>query len=121
MIDFTQHADTTGTFTYLRPGSPLSPSTTSSLDTPSTQEDTTAFLGPLRLTKSGSMFDAVPIVAQWRQLASINPQSPDFLPLLSSLTSEGNRSSTTKLCGDDAGVTLGVINQVILAFSAKAI
>jgi len=57
---------------------------------------------------------SVPAVARWQQLASMDPQSPDFLPLLSSLTAENHRSSTTELCGDDAGVTLDVIDKVSL-------
>ena len=60
------------------------------------------------------------IVAQWQRLASMDPQSPDFLPLLSSLTTDDDRSPTIKFCGDDARVTLGVIDEVSSAFVVKA-
>ncbi|KAF9644426.1 kinase-like protein [Thelephora ganbajun] len=53
-----------------------------------------------------------PIVSRWQQLASMDQQSPGFLPLLSSLTAEHNRSSTTKLHGNDARVTLNVMDEV---------
>ena len=56
--------------------------------------------------------DMISIVLRWQQLASMDQQSPDFLLLLSFLTAEANRSLTTKLCGDDAGVTLSVIDEV---------
>ena len=56
--------------------------------------------------------DNNPIVSQWRQLASTNTRSPDFRPLLLSLTSEVGRSLTTALCGDDAGDTLGIMDKV---------
>ena len=56
--------------------------------------------------------DNNPIVSQWRQLASTDTESPDFHDLISSLTSEVGRSSTTTLCGDDAGDTLGIMDKV---------
>jgi len=61
------------------------------------------------------------VIPQWQQLASMDQKSPDFLPLLSSLTAEVNRSSTTKLCGDDARISLSVMDKVSSACAAKAI
>ena len=60
-------------------------------------------------------------VPQWQQLASMDQKSPDFLPLLSSLTAEANRSSTTKLCDDDARIALSVMDKVSSPCAAKAI
>jgi len=51
----------------------------------------------------------------------MDQQSPDFPPLLSSLTAEVNRSSTTKLHGDDARIALSVMDEVSSACAAKAI
>ena len=62
-----------------------------------------------------------PIVSRWQQLASMDQQSPDFLPLLSSLIAEVNRSSTTKLYGDDARITLSVMDEVSSTCATKAI
>ena len=56
--------------------------------------------------------DKIPIVSRWRQLASTNPESPDFRHLLSSLTAEAGRSSTTELRGDDARDALNIIDKV---------
>lgn len=53
---------------------------------------------------------------QWQRLASMDGKSPDFLPLLSSLTSQGNRSLTTNLRGTEASITLNAMDQVSLAF-----
>jgi len=39
----------------------------------------------------------IPIVLLWQHLASMDRQSPDFLPLLSTLTAGDNRLSTTTL------------------------
>jgi len=64
--------------------------------------------------------DASLIVSRWQQLTSIDRQSPDFPPLLSSLTADGNRSSTTGLCGEDARVTLNMIDEVRSVFAGKA-
>lgn len=64
--------------------------------------------------------DTIPIDLRWQQLASMDRQSAGFLPLFSSLTAEGNRFLTTKLCGDDARVTLGFIDEVGSAFVVKA-
>ena len=61
------------------------------------------------------------IVPRWQQLASMDQQSPDFLPLLSSLTAEVNRSSTTMLNGDDARITLSVMDKVSPACAVKTI
>ena len=63
----------------------------------------------------------IPAVPQWQQLASMDQQSPNFLPLLSSLTAEVNRPSTTKLCGDDARITLSIMDEVSSACVTKAI
>jgi len=60
------------------------------------------------------------IVSRWQRLASMDRQSPDFPPLLSSLTADGNRSSTTGLRGDNARVTLNMIDEVSSAFAGKA-
>ena len=53
-----------------------------------------------------------PIVSQWRQLTLMDRRFPDFLPLLLSLTTGANRSSTTALRGDDAKITLGTLDEV---------
>ena len=44
-------------------------------------------------------------------------QSPDFLPLLLSLTRGTDCSSTIKLRGDDAKATLGVLDEVDCSFA----
>lgn len=61
------------------------------------------------------------IVSRWQDLASMDQQSPDFLPLLSSLTTGDHRSPTINLCGADARDTLSIMDEVSLIFSAKAI
>jgi hypothetical protein len=61
--------------------------------------------------------DMNPIVSQWRRLASMDGRSQDFLPLLSSLITGTNRSSTTDLRGDDAKITLGALDDVSYSFS----
>ena len=53
-----------------------------------------------------------PIASKWQQLASTDQQSPDFLPLLSSLTTGANRSLTIRLRGDDAKIALGALDEV---------
>jgi len=53
-----------------------------------------------------------PIVSQWRRLASMDRQSPDFPSLLSSLITGTNRSSTIKLRSHDAKITLDALDQV---------
>ena len=47
----------------------------------------------------------------------MNQQSPDFLPLLSTLIAGDNRSSTIKLRGDDAKIVLGAIDEVGCPFA----
>lgn len=53
-----------------------------------------------------------PIASKWQQLASMDRRSPDFPPLLSSLTTGDNRIPTTKLRGDDAKIALGALDEV---------
>lgn len=53
-----------------------------------------------------------PIVSQWQRLASMDRASPAFIPLLVSLTTGSNRSSTAKLRGEDAKITLGALDEV---------
>ena len=61
--------------------------------------------------------DVGPTVSQWQRLASTDRRSPDFLPLFLSLTTEASRSSTTKLRGDDAKITLGALDEVGFQFA----
>ena len=56
--------------------------------------------------------DMDPITSQWQRLASMERQSPDFLPLLLSLVRGTDRSSTMKLRGDDAKATLGALDEI---------
>ena len=70
-------------------------------------------------------FDTLPpganrIVSQWRHLASVDEQSPDFGPLLSSLTAQDTRSLTVKLCRADAKATLNIMDQASTTSSARA-
>jgi hypothetical protein len=58
-----------------------------------------------------------PIASQWQRLASMKRQSLDFLPLLLSLTIGINRTSTTKLQGNDAKVALDVLDEVGFRFA----
>ena len=53
-----------------------------------------------------------PIVSLWQRFASMDRQSPHFLPLLLSLTTGIIRSSTTALRGDDAKIALGALDEV---------
>ena len=53
-----------------------------------------------------------PAASQWQQLALMDRQSPDFLPLLSLLITGTNRSSTIALRGDDAKIALGALDEV---------
>ena len=53
-----------------------------------------------------------PIVSEWQRLVSMNSQSPDFLPLLSTLTTGVNRSSTIKLQDENARIVLGALDEV---------
>ena len=61
----------------------------------------------------------VSIVPRWQQLASMNPESPDFLPLLSSLTAEVNRSPATMLGDGDAWAVLSAMDKVSPACAAQ--
>jgi hypothetical protein len=65
--------------------------------------------------------DASPILSQWRRLASMDQQSPDFIPLLLSLTSQDKRSPAIKLSRADAKATLDIMDQASLACSVKAV
>ena len=58
-----------------------------------------------------------PVACQWQQLALADRQSPDFLPLLSLLTTGTNRSSTIALRGDNAKVVLGALDEVSRPFT----
>jgi len=62
-----------------------------------------------------------PIALQWQHLASMDRQSPDFLPLLSTLTAGDNRLSTAALRDNDAEIALSVMDEVGYSFSVKAI
>jgi len=62
-----------------------------------------------------------PIVSQWQHLASMDRQSPDFLPLLSALTAGADRPSTTALRDNGAEIALGAMDDVSYPFSVKTI
>ena len=62
---------------------------------------------------------ANPTVSQWQRLASMDRQSANFSPLLSSLISQDDRSSKMKLCRADAKVTLDIMDQASSTFSLK--
>ena len=53
-----------------------------------------------------------PIVSKWQRLASMDRQSPDFLPLLSTLTTGDSRSSTINLQDENARIVLGALDEV---------
>ena len=53
-----------------------------------------------------------PIVSEWQRLASMDKQSPDFLFLLSTLTTGVDRPSTIKLQDENARIVLGVLDEV---------
>ena len=53
-----------------------------------------------------------PIVSEWQRLASMDGQSPNFLPLLSTLTTGDNQSSTIKLQDENARIVLGALDEV---------
>jgi len=57
----------------------------------------------------------------WKHLASMDRQSPDFLPLLITLTAAANRPLMTTLRDDDARITLSAMDEVSYSFSVKAI
>ena len=60
------------------------------------------------------------IASRWQSLASMDPRSPGFLPLLSSLTTGNNRSLTIELSGVDAKNTLSIMDEVNLVSPANA-
>ncbi|KAF9781221.1 kinase-like domain-containing protein [Thelephora terrestris] len=53
------------------------------------------------------------VVSRWQQLASMDRHSPEFVPLLASLTTEENRSLTMGLCGANARDALSIMDEVI--------
>jgi len=57
-----------------------------------------------------------PITSQWKRLAAMGRESPDFLRLLPSLITGTNRSSTIKLRGDDAAIALGALDEASCSF-----
>ncbi|KAF9781287.1 kinase-like domain-containing protein [Thelephora terrestris] len=57
--------------------------------------------------------DLSPIVSLWRGLASMDRQSPEFLPLLSSLTVGDYKSLTIKLQHSDARDILTIMDEVL--------
>lgn len=61
-----------------------------------------------------------PVVPLWKRLASMDQHSLGFIPLLSSLTSEKNRSSTINLCEADAKATLNFMDQASFAVFVRA-
>jgi len=58
-----------------------------------------------------------PIASEWQKLASMDRQSLDFLPLLSTLTAGGNQSPTTKLRGENARIVLNALDEVSFPFT----
>ena len=60
------------------------------------------------------------IASRWQSLGSIDPLSPGFLPLLGSLTTGNNRSSTIELSGVDAKNTLSIMDEVNFVSLANA-
>ena len=58
-----------------------------------------------------------PIAYEWQRLASMDPQSPDFLPLLSTLTAGGNQSPTTELRDESARIVLSALDKVGCPFT----
>ena len=61
---------------------------------------------------SETLNDVDPVVSEWLRLASMDRQSPDFLPLLSSLVENGDHAPTVKLQDKDARTVLGVLVEV---------
>ena len=55
-----------------------------------------------------------PIASKWKQLASMDRQSPGFLPLILFLIAGANRPLTIRLRGNDAKITLGALDEVSL-------
>ena len=60
-----------------------------------------------------------PVVSEWLRLASMDRQSPNFVPLLSSLVEEINHPSTVKLQGNGAEVTLSALVEVCRSFTEE--
>ena len=60
-----------------------------------------------------------PIASEWQRLASMDRQSPDFLPLLLTLTAGGNQSPTTKLRGENARIVLSALDEVGHKFTVE--
>jgi hypothetical protein len=76
-----------------------------------------AFAHPSRspeMTSSGDDPRETPlgVVSRWQQLASMDRHSPEFVPLLASLTTEENRSLTMGLCGANARDALSIMDEV---------
>ena len=61
---------------------------------------------------SPEVFTIDSIALEWQKLASMDRQSLDFLPLLSTLTAGGNQSPTTKLRGENARIALSALDEV---------
>lgn len=57
-----------------------------------------------------------PIASEWQRLASTDQHSPDFLPLLSSLTTGTAHRSTSKLRDESAKITLDALDEVDCPF-----
>ena len=53
-----------------------------------------------------------PIASEWQRLASMDRQSPDYLPSLSTLIVGGNQSPTTKLRDENARIALSALDEV---------
>lgn len=53
-----------------------------------------------------------PIASKWRGLASMEQDSPDFIPLLSSLITGDDHLPTTKLRDGSAKVALDALDKV---------
>lgn len=75
---------------------------------------------PILDDPSGVLPDTDQIAPKWQLLASIDRESPDFLPLLSSLA-RTDRYLTTKLRGDDAKITLCALDEVSYPFPATSL
>ena len=68
------------------------------------------------MAQEGPVID--PIASEWQRLASMDQQSPGFLSLLSTLTTGGNQSPTTKLRGENARIVLSALDEVGHLFTA---
>lgn len=100
---------------HTRTGSTLRPPSHRTPTRPHTSSTTPEITPPVPSDPPGVHPDTDPIASKWQRLASTDQQSPDFLPLLLSLTRGTGHSSTTRLRGDDAEITLGALDQVLLA------